>query len=139
MLMWRSAARAATVALLALASVPAMGQEKSRRPGPTEQGFLLPNGWMISPAGKQLPLEDLLPLNIAAVAGGKYLVVATGGYRQHELLLMDLADQTVADRQTVRESWFGLALAPQADRLWWSGGGSGRLHTFDLKNGKLIP
>src|SRR5262249_26403385 len=45
----------------------------------------------------------------------------------------------VADRQTAHESWFGLALAPGADRLWWSGGGAGRLHTFDLKNGKLVP
>jgi len=116
-----------------------MGQDKPRYAGPTEKGFLLPNGWTISPAGKQVPLKDLLPLNVVPVAGGTYVLVATSGYHQHELLLVDLRDNTVADRQTMRESWFGLALAPQADRLWWSGGGTGRLHTFDLKNGKLSP
>jgi YVTN family beta-propeller protein len=101
--------------------------------------YLLPNGWSLSPAGKHVPLKDLLPLNVVPVPGGQYVLVATSGYHQHELLLIDLRDRTVADRQTMHDSWFGLALAPQADRVWWSGGGSGRLNTFDLKYGKLRP
>src|SRR5581483_6219073 len=40
-----------------------VGDEAPRRPGPTATGFLLPNGWTISPAGKQVTLTDL-PLNI---------------------------------------------------------------------------
>ncbi len=135
--MSRYTALAVAITLLALA--PVVGEDKPRQPGPTEQGFLLPNGWTIAPAGKHVPLKDLLPLNIVPVAGGQYVLVATSGYHQHELLLIDLRDHTVADRQTLRESWFGLALAPQADRLWWSGGGAGLLHTFDRKDGKLIP
>jgi YVTN family beta-propeller protein len=122
-----------------LAPVRVVGQSKPQYAGPTEKGFLLPNGWTLSPAGKHVPLQDLLPLNIVPVAGGSYVLMATSGYHQHELLLIDRRDQTVADRQTLRESWFGLALAPRGDRLWWSGGGTGRLNTFDIKNGKLIP
>jgi hypothetical protein len=37
----------------------------------------------------------------------------------------------------VRQSWFGLALSPLEDKLWWSGGGGAALHVFSLKNGKL--
>jgi YVTN family beta-propeller protein len=137
--MSRHTALVVAVTLLGLSPVPLMGQDPPRYAGPIEKSFLLPNGWMISPVGKQVPLKDLLPLNVVPVAGGTYVLVATSGYHQHELLLIDLRDHTVADRQTVRESWFGLALAPRSDRLWWSGGGTGRLHSFDLKNGKLSP
>jgi len=120
-------------------TLPLRAQDKPQYAGPTAKGYLLPNGWTISPAGKHVPLDDLLPLNVVAVPGSSYALVATGGYRQHELALIDLRTNTVADRQTARQSWFGLALAPRADRLWWSGGGAGVLHTFDLKQGKLIP
>src|SRR5437763_10206316 len=116
------------VVCMVVGTCPVWAQDKPRYAGPTEKGFLLPNGWTISPAGKHVPLQDLLPLNIVPIAGGQYVLVATGGYHQHELLLIDLRDHTVADRQTMRESWFGLALAPQADRLWWSGGATGLLH-----------
>jgi hypothetical protein len=127
------------VILLALVSAALMGEDKPRYAGPTANGFLLPNGWTISPAGKHVPLKDLLPLNIAPVAGGKYVLVATSGYHQHELVLIDLRNNSVADRHTMHDSWFGLTLAPQADKLWWCGGGSGRLNPFDLKEGKLRP
>jgi YVTN family beta-propeller protein len=127
------------VSLSALAPAALVGEIKPRTAGPTEKGFLLPNGWTITPAGKHVPLKDLLPLNVVPVPGGRYVLVATSGYHQHELLLIDLRDHTVADRQTMHDSWFGLVLAPNADRLWWSGGGSGRLNTFDLKEGNLLP
>src|SRR5262249_21633822 len=45
--------------------------------------------------------------------------------------------QKVVAKETVRQSWFGLALSPQADKIWWAGGGANMLHTFDLKDGKL--
>jgi YVTN family beta-propeller protein len=43
----------------------------------------------------------------------------------------------VVDRQSVRQSWFGLAISPEADRIWWSGGGGNMLHTFRLADGRL--
>ena len=56
---------------LALLAVSAAAEDKPTRPGPTESGFLLPNGWTITPAGKQVPLSDL-PLNIVPLADGKH-------------------------------------------------------------------
>ena len=42
-----------------------------KKPGPTAEGFLLPNGWTIRPAGRQVPLTDL-PLNILPLADGSW-------------------------------------------------------------------
>src|SRR5258708_2722203 len=117
---------------------PVVAQEKLKPPlpGPTETGVLLPNGWTLTPAGKHVVLTDL-PLNIIPLADNKHALVATSGYNKHELSLIDLSSQEIIDKQTVRESWFGLAVSPGEDHIWWAGGGANMLHTFDLKDKKL--
>ena len=104
--------------------------------GPSEQGFLLPNGWRLTPAGKQVLLTDL-PLNFLVDADGRHALVATGGYNAHELTAIDLATHKKAASQSTRHTWFGLALEHSSGRLWWSGGGSSVLHNYTWKDGKL--
>jgi YVTN family beta-propeller protein len=125
-----------TVLLAALVVLPLLADDKPRFAGPTEKGFLLPNGWTVSPAGKQITLTDL-PLNIIPLADGQHVLAATSGFNSHDLSLIDLPTQRIIDKQTVRQSWFGLAVTPSADRIWWSGGGGDMLHTFNLKDSKL--
>ncbi len=126
-----------SAALIAvLFAVAAAAEDKPARPGPTGKGFLLPNGWTISPAGKQVPLTDL-PLNILPLADGKHALVATSGYNKHELSIVDLESLRIVDRQTVHESWYGLTANPVQDRIWWSGGGSGVVNIYNLKDLKL--
>ncbi len=117
-------------------TVVAEDKPKPQFPGPTDNGFLLPNGWTLTPAGKHVVLTDL-PLNIIPLADNKHALVATSGYNKHELSLVDLTKQEVVEKQTVRQSWFGLATTPAQDRVWWSGGGSNLLHTYDLKDNKF--
>src|SRR5262245_20503508 len=109
--------------------------DQPARPGPTPKGYVLPNGWTITPAGKHVTLTDL-PLNIIPLADSKRALVATSGYNKHDISLVDLADVKVIDKQTVLQSWFGLAL--HDNRIWWSGGGGNMLHTYDLKDTKLV-
>ncbi len=104
--------------------------------GPTDQGFLLPNGWKLKPAGQQIPLADL-PLNIIPMADNRHVLAATSGYNAHELSIIDLQEKTVIARQSVEQSWFGLAVTPAADRIWWSGGGADMLHDFRLADRRL--
>src|SRR5262245_19590972 len=113
--------------LAATLTLPLLAQDKPRETppryaGPTKTGFLLPNGWTITPAGEQVTLTDL-PLNIVPLPDNQHALVASSGYNAHELVLVDL--QTKARRSTarVRESWFGLVADPGSDRIWWSGGG----------------
>ncbi len=129
------------VRLLALASiflapVASRAEEKAVFPGQTERGFLLPNGWTVTPTGQQVILTDL-PLNILPLADNRHALVATSGYNAHELTLVDLQTREKSQSATVRQSWFGLALSPAQDKLWWSGGGGAALHAFEFKDGKL--
>jgi YVTN family beta-propeller protein len=126
------------VALVSLAGLP--GQEKQQHSGRTDQGFLLPNGWTVAPAGEQVPLTDM-PLNIVALSDNRHALVASSGYNEHKIVLVDLHPlqrERVQSSQATPSSWFGLALSPKQDKVWWSGGGSGLLHTYDLKEHQLV-
>src|SRR5579863_879835 len=97
-------------------------QEKSAVfPGRTKTGFLLPNGWTISPAGKHVIVSDL-PLNIIAQTDNRHALVASSGYNKHELCLVDLDSLSVVSRVAVGASWYGLASLPGvgSSRIWWS-------------------
>ncbi len=116
--------------------VAALAQEIPHFAGPKDQGFLLPNGWTLKPAGQHVPLADL-PLNIIPLADNRHVLAATSGYNAHELSIIDLQEKKVVDHQTVRQSWFGLAVTPEGDRIWWSGGGADMLHAFRLADHRL--
>jgi YVTN family beta-propeller protein len=111
-------------------------ESKARFPGPTDRGFLLPNGWTITPAGDQVALTDL-PLNIFPLADGRHALAASSGFNDHELVLVDLTAKSVVAKQKVTESWFGLAVDEKTGQVWWSGGGSDRVHGFALKGHSL--
>jgi YVTN family beta-propeller protein len=117
-----------------LAVAPLGTAETPRFPGKTARGFLLPNGWTITPAGEQVVLKDL-PLNILPLADSRRVLVATSGYNAHELALVDLETRKTIHTETVRQSWFGLVMAPGGDKLWWSGGGGAALHAYHVKDG----
>src|SRR5262245_52714862 len=101
-----------TISLL-LASVSLVwAQDKPTKnppgyPGPTDAGYVLPNGWRLTPAGQQVILTDL-PLNIRTTPDGRYALVATNGYNAHELTAIDLATREKVSVETARQSWFGL-------------------------------
>jgi YVTN family beta-propeller protein len=126
---------AIALAILALQATAAPAQDGPRHAG-TERGYLLPNGWTVSPVGAQVALADL-PLNIIPTPDGRHALVATSGYNEHELSLVDLAAATVVAKQTVAESWFGLALDRRSGSVWWSGGGGKVLHRFTLDGPRL--
>ncbi|MHB1556548.1 MAG: beta-propeller fold lactonase family protein [Isosphaeraceae bacterium] len=126
------------VILAALGIVPAIvnAQETPRFAGPTERGFLLPNGWKLEPAGEHVILADL-PLNIVPLDDNRRVLVATDGFNKHELTLINLAEKKVVARQETRQSWFGLARDRETGRIWWSGGGADVLHAYRLEGDTL--
>src|SRR5947208_1843103 len=120
----RSYRIAALVALAMTATLvpPLPAQDRPRFAGPTDRGYLLPNGWTVSPAGEQVVTTDMV-LDIRATPDGKHALVASSGYNAHDLIVVDLASKQVVDKETVRQSWFGLAMDNATGKLWWSGGG----------------
>lgn len=101
--------------------------------GPTSTGFLLPNGWHITPVGRAVQTTDL-PLNIIPFKDNRHALVATSGFNTHKLSLIDFIEGKVIASSETRQTWFGLAMNAAEDSVWWSGGGSGELHSFDLNN-----
>src|ERR1700743_1574479 len=69
---------------------------------------LLPNGWKLSPAGRQVPLGDL-PLNIQLSASGKLLAVTNNGQSTQSVQLIDPKNEKLLDERIISKSWYGLA------------------------------
>jgi hypothetical protein len=81
-------------ALVTAAGAALAATEADKFPGQKPEGFLLPNGWMITPAGEHVPLNDL-SLNIAPLSDGKRALVATSGFNAHELTLVNLESKEI--------------------------------------------
>lgn len=124
-------------ALLMISQTGLNAQETAKKPaqgptpgaqyaGQTDKGFLLPNGWTLTPAGAQVTLTDL-PLNIVPLADSRHAVVGTAGYNEHRLSLIDLQSQKIVSEISAPQSWFGLASNADQSQFWWSGGGLGHL------------
>jgi YVTN family beta-propeller protein len=136
-LTWGLIATAAVAAWEAGRPAEVQAQQAPRFAGPTpDQRFLLPNGWSLAPAGQQIPLADL-PLNIIPLSDNRHVLTATSGYNAHALSLIDLHEKKVLDRQSVGQSWFGLAATRSEAKVWWSGGGGNILHVFTLADHRL--
>src|SRR5437867_4260133 len=100
-------------------------------PGPLAGGgTLLPSGWRIRPAGRQVTVGTL-PLNIVTLSDGS-LVVTNNGNAENGLMGVDPATATVTWTRRLRAAWLGLAASGPsgADTVWASGGGSNRLYRF---------
>jgi YVTN family beta-propeller protein len=128
--------RIAVCWLLLASTAFAQQAEAPKFPGPTETGFLLPNGWHLTPVGTHVEISDL-PLVIRPLKDGKRAIVSCSGFNKHQLALIDLVSGKILHDQTVRQSWYGLAMTASEDKIWWAGGGHGELHTFDLNDSQL--
>lgn len=108
---------------------------RTARPGPSADGFVLPNGWRLTPAGKHLTLTDL-PLNIVPFRDNRHALVGTSGFNPHQLSLIDLEEPKIVSQATVIQSWFGLVVSDDERRVWWAGGGNRLVHAFTLADQK---
>src|SRR5436305_2804014 len=78
-------------------------------PGITSAGtVLLPNGWSLKPAGRQMPLGDL-PVQIALHPSEPILAIAHAGYGEHEVVTVRAESGKVIGRVSVPETFGGLA------------------------------
>lgn len=121
--------------ILAILLLTGQNPEAPKFAGAIPGGYLLPNGWKITPVGKHVELSDL-PLNI--IPDGSKAIVASSGFNRHALAIVDLEQGKVDSEAVVRESWFGLAFDKTQGKIWLAGGGHGDVHRFDLKDGKPV-
>lgn len=121
------------------------GVVSGQAPHPIPNGYSLPNGWRITPAGKALATEDLI-LNLTASPDGKVIIAQHGGFNPHGLLVIDAAREEAVQRIGLKSAWLGMAWSNDGKRLFVSGGNASHarhaddvapIHVFNYANGKL--
>lgn len=113
----------------------AKAQAERTMPGQKASSMLLPNGWMLTPEGKQIPVSDL-PMNMELSKDGRFLLVTTNGNGEQEVDILDVQSQQTLQKITVKKSWLGLAFAPDNKRFFVSGGDDNEVLVFNFDNGK---
>jgi DNA-binding beta-propeller fold protein YncE len=98
--------------------------------------ILLPNQWLLRPVGRQVPLGDF-PVNIAVHPGGDFAAILHCGYGQHEIVVVGLQDLKIVSRTALNEAFYGLTFAADGKRLYCSGSGYERIHSFAFDEGLL--
>src|SRR3989454_110607 len=99
------------------------------KPGPLPDGStLLPSGWRIRPAGRQVTVGTL-PLGLATLSDGSVLVT-NNGYAENGLMRIDPGAGAVIWTQPLAAAWLGLARTGGGgpDTVWASGAGTNRVY-----------
>src|SRR5881397_43348 len=100
------------------------------KPGPLANGStLLPSGWRVRPAGRQVTVGTL-PLGLATLSDGSVLVT-NNGYAENGLMRIDPGAGAVTWTQPLAAAWLGLARTGAAgrDAVCVSGAGTKRVST----------
>ena len=107
-------------------------------PGKYQNYTLLPNGWRLTPAGKQVPVGEL-PLNMVVTKNERYAITSNSGMGINSLSVVDLKTLKEVQRYVVSNTWVGLTFGPKDKRLYVSGGNNNVVYVFNFKKGRLYP
>jgi DNA-binding beta-propeller fold protein YncE len=101
-----------------LVSQPGAPETVGPRPG---GAFLLNSGWLLKPAGRQVPLSTG-PQATALSPDGKYLAILQAGYLPPSVSIHDPETLAEISRIHLPDAWLGLAFAPKGNLLYVGGG-----------------
>jgi YVTN family beta-propeller protein len=107
----------------------------TRRPGQSASGTLLPNGWTLTPEGRQMPTSDL-PMNMELSPDKRWLLVTTNGNGDQTIEVIDVRTELSVQTIKVSKSWLGLAFAPDGRRFYVSAGDDNEVLVFNFNEGK---
>src|SRR5881296_530836 len=127
---FRPMLRRALLALLVLPALAGLALVVTRvMPGPQPDGTtVLPSGWRIRPAGRQVAVGTL-PLNLITLSDGS-LLVTNNGSGENGLMRIDPVGGGITWRYPLKAAWLGLARSGRdwRDTVWASGGGTNRVY-----------
>ena len=106
-------------------------RDRARVGPPRDDSVLLPSGWLLRPAGKQL-LLDTFPMSTALSPDGKFLLVLNAGYRPPSVSVIDLEATREIARLPVAGAWLGLAFTPNGRLVYVGGGSSASVFEFSF-------
>ncbi|MBI1357339.1 MAG: hypothetical protein GC160_23605 [Acidobacteria bacterium] len=122
------------VALVALSvwCASAAGQQRAGRL--PDGAAILPSGWALTPAGRQIELGTL-PMALQLSPDGQRAYVLETGFLPPALRVVDLSSQTVSGTLALPDAWLGLTLNRTGDKAFVGGGGRGVVLEVALSGG----
>lgn len=139
-----AADRARTTGLMALALVLALGSGVAWAAyitvGPRGDGTgVIPNGWTVTPAGRQTALGDR-PYGMTLSPNGRTLLVSNNGQSTQSLMVVDRASGIV--RQTLpytspESLYIGVAFSPDGTQAYASAGGNNKIRVYNVNDQQL--
>ena len=105
-------------------------------PGPAGNGRVrLPNGWFLSPAGRQVGVGDF-PLGLAVSPDGRIAAVTHSGSHAKGLDLVDLDSARIVQNVPLAETWLGVTFLDGGRTLAVSAGSTNRILLFPMRDGR---
>ena len=112
-------------------------KEKIVWPGMTRAGtVVLPNGWSLKPAGRQVRLGDL-PVQIAVHPSEPILAILHAGYGEHEVVTASATTGKIIGRVSLPSSFSGLVWSHNGKQLFVGGGFDDKIYRFEQAEGLL--
>jgi YVTN family beta-propeller protein len=96
----------------------------------------LPNGWSLTPVGKNIGLGDL-PLNMAISNNKKLIAVTNNGQSNHTIDLIDAVKGVKIESLLIAKAWYGLAFSSNDQFLYVSAGHDNQVNKYEIVNNKL--
>ena len=135
----RTAASAAAllIVLVLCGRAPAAAAPAPRdTPGQTSDGRVrLPNGWFLSPAGKQVKVGDF-PMGLAISPDGRLAAVTHSGWHAKGIDLVDLERGTHVQNVKLAETWLGVTFIDSGATLAVTAGHTNRVLLFPIRDGR---
>lgn len=102
------------------------------RVGPQADGrVLLPNGWHIDPAGRQIPL-DTMPSTSLVSPDGKFLLVLHQGYNPPSIAVLSLPGLEEKSRVKLPDAWLGMTMTQNGRTIYVGGGAQSAVYEFSF-------
>jgi len=97
----------------------------------------LPNGWSLSPIGKQLRVGDL-PMKMLVHPSQRWILVQNAGQSDHSMMVIDANSHEVTDSMPINKTFYGMCFNQAGSLLFVSGGNNNWIEKFQFLNGKLV-
>src|SRR5262245_28523800 len=127
------------VVALSVALAPLAGSAEQANgdvPGPAGQNRVrLPNGWFLSPAGRQVGVGDF-PLGLAVSPDGRLAAVTHSGSHAKGLDLVDLDAGSIVQNVPLDETWLGVTFMDGGRTLAVSAGHTNRILLFPIRDNR---
>lgn len=106
---------------------------------------MLPNGWLVSPAGVRNVNLGCMPIRLLPDPSGRWLITQQGNFTEggagqgHALLVLDARSGEIAHRLPLAGVYHGMAFADSGRTLFVSGGVTGKVYRFAFDPGTGTP